>query len=229
MKAKNAARASGAIAVLFLLVVALLVGVYLYNGISKTNSSSTSSATIQVSPESESVTQSSAILITITSTTTFSSLDTTVDLSISCHSVNGLPDPTCTPGVTNPNVTQANIDSTICVSGWTSTVRPPESYTEPLKAQSIQQYGYADKNLSDYEYDHLIPLEVGGNPWDTRNLWAEPHYGNYTSYDKDGLENYLNAQVCDGKMTLVQAQTEIATNWVQYWIAAGKPNGTNDD
>ena len=29
-----------------------------------------------------------------------------------------------TPGVVNPDVTQATIGSTICVSGWTSTIRP---------------------------------------------------------------------------------------------------------
>jgi hypothetical protein len=36
-----------------------------------------------------------------------------------------LPDPACTPGALNPDVTQASIGSTICVSGWTATIRPP--------------------------------------------------------------------------------------------------------
>ncbi len=40
-----------------------------------------------------------------------------------------LADPRRTPGVLNPNVTQANIRSTICSRGWTSTIRPPVSYT----------------------------------------------------------------------------------------------------
>ena len=34
-------------------------------------------------------------------------------------------DPRRTPGVLNPDVTQANIRSTICKHGWTSTIRPP--------------------------------------------------------------------------------------------------------
>jgi hypothetical protein len=46
-----------------------------------------------------------------------------------------LPDSSCTPGSYNPDVTQSNIHSTICVSGWTDTVRPSTSYTNPLKAQ----------------------------------------------------------------------------------------------
>src|SRR5690242_17427199 len=39
-----------------------------------------------------------------------------------------LPDPNCTPGVTNPDVTQDNLDSTICARGYTKTIRPPVSY-----------------------------------------------------------------------------------------------------
>ena len=31
------------------------------------------------------------------------------------------------PGVLNPDVTQANINATICVHGWTKSIRPPTS------------------------------------------------------------------------------------------------------
>ena len=41
----------------------------------------------------------------------------------------------------NPAVTPATIGSTICVSGWTATVRPPESYTEDLKRSQIRTEG----------------------------------------------------------------------------------------
>jgi hypothetical protein len=140
-----------------------------------------------------------------------------------CRSVNGLPDRACTPGSTDPSVTQDIIQSTICVPGYSSSVRPPVSYTEPLKLQSIQQYGYSDTIPSDYEFDHLIPLELGGNPTDMKNLWAEPNYGTYNAYDKDGFENYLHRQVCGGQMTLAQAQIEIASDWVTYWVTAGQP------
>src|ERR1700687_1954524 len=51
-----------------------------------------------------------------------------------CKTINDiLPDPKCTPGAVDPSVTQDNIDSTICVSGYTKTVRPPVSVTEPQK------------------------------------------------------------------------------------------------
>ena len=51
------------------------------------------------------------------------------------------PDPKCTPGALNPAVTRATIDQTICVSGWTGTVRPSTSVTEPEKLASMVAYG----------------------------------------------------------------------------------------
>src|SRR4029078_562378 len=46
------------------------------------------------------------------------------------------PDSTFTPGVPNPNITQANIKETICNPKWsTSSIRPSSSYTNNLKKQ----------------------------------------------------------------------------------------------
>lgn len=139
-----------------------------------------------------------------------------------CNSVNGLPDPKCTPGSVDPRVTQDNIKNTICKSGYTKTVRPPVSYTEPLKVKLMKSYGIKD-SLKDYELDHLIPLEVGGNPTDVKNLWPEPWHGNNTASMKDKFENYLHTQVCTGKMSLKDAQNEIATNWFKYSNNARRP------
>ncbi|MFD5737843.1 hypothetical protein ACFWIY_34300 [Streptomyces sioyaensis] len=66
-----------------------------------------------------------------------------------------LPDATCQPGAYNPAVTQSTIKSTICVPGWTKTVRPPVSYITPLKIKQIGQYGYSDSTTADYEEDHV--------------------------------------------------------------------------
>jgi hypothetical protein len=129
------------------------------------------------------------------------------------HASLPLPDSGCTPGSYNPNVTQSTIHSTICVSGWTATVRPPTSYTNPLKAQGIIDYGYSDTSMSDYEEDHLVPLELGGAPRDPGNLWPEPHYGTKTAYTKDGTETKLKNAVCAGTITLSAARSAIRTNW----------------
>ncbi|SEP38116.1 hypothetical protein [Amycolatopsis saalfeldensis] len=124
-----------------------------------------------------------------------------------------LPDPACTPGVTNPDVTQSTIGSTICVSGWTSTIRPPTSYTNPLKVQGIADYGYSDTSLADYEEDHFLPLELGGSPRDPKNLWPEPHSGTKNSYSKDSVENAVKKAVCAGQANLTAAQHAMLTDW----------------
>ncbi len=113
-----------------------------------------------------------------------------------------LADPVRTPGVLNPNVTQANIRSTICRHGWTATIRPPVSYTNALKRRQMRQYGETG-SMSDYQEDHLISLEMGGNPTDPRNLWPEPYP---RAAEMDKIENELNDEICDGKLTLAQAQ-----------------------
>jgi len=113
-----------------------------------------------------------------------------------------LADPVRTPGVLNPGVTQANIRSTICRHGWTATIRPPVDYTNALKRRQMRQYGETG-SLSDFQEDHLISLELGGNPTDPRNLWPEPYP---RASEVDRMENDLNAQVCSGQLTLAQAQ-----------------------
>lgn len=136
-------------------------------------------------------------------------------LALTCHSNGVLPDRSCQPGANNPDVTQSTIGSTICVSGWTATVRPPTSYTTPLKIKQIGEYGYSDTSTADYEEDHLIPLELGGAPKDPHNLWPEPRNGasGTTAGSKDTVENRLKSDVCAGRVTLAAARKAIATNW----------------
>ena len=79
-------------------------------------------------------------VVTLTSTMT----DTPIVPTVASGDAPYLPNPASQPGVYNPDVTQETIQSTICVSGYTSTIRPPVSYTDKLKGQQIVQYGYAD-------------------------------------------------------------------------------------
>ena len=140
-----------------------------------------------------------------------------------------LPNPQRTPGATNPQVTQADIGSTICISGWTSTIRPPSSYTTSLKEQQLAS-GYAyqgDTNPSDYEEDHLISLELGGSPTSVLNLWPEPYNVTDGARTKDQIENKLHSLVCAGTLSLTKAQQMIATNWfVAYETYIGDATGT---
>jgi hypothetical protein len=118
-----------------------------------------------------------------------------------------LADPVRTPGVLNPDVTQANIKQTICVPGWTRTVRPPVDYTNALKVKQMRAY-HELGSPSDFQEDHLISLELGGNPTDPRNLWPEPYP---RAAKVDEIENELNAKVCSGALTLADAQLQEST------------------
>jgi hypothetical protein len=134
-----------------------------------------------------------------------------------CRARGLLPDPACTPGATNPAVSQSDIDTTICMSGWTAQVRPPESYTETLKREQLLAYGDTSP-ISAYEEDHLVPLELGGAPSDPRNLW--PEHGSSPN-PKDSVENAGRAAVCDGRISLAAAQRAIAGNWVAFGSQLG--------
>jgi hypothetical protein len=126
-------------------------------------------------------------------------------------------------------VTQATIGSTICQSGYTSSIRPPASITEPEKRASAAAYTYTGA-FSTGEYDHLVPLELGGDPNDPANLWVEPNdnpNATSTANSKDVLESKLNDLVCAGQLPLAAAQGAIASNWVtayrQYVGATPSP------
>ena len=128
----------------------------------------------------------------------------------------GLPNPVTTPGAINAKVTQATIHSTICVSGYSSSVRPSESYTQKLKYHQLDT-GYnlhGDTTASHYEEDHLIPLEVGGNPTSVKNLWPEPWNTTWNAGKKDSLENTMHRLVCSGAISLRAAQHVFAANWI---------------
>ena len=132
-------------------------------------------------------------------------------LSGSCRYRDGgqLPDPRCTPGSTDPAVTQANIHQTICVRGYTSKVRPPESQTERFK-YDIAYPAYGIPRSQRTELDHLVSLELGGSN-DAANLWPERPP---TPNPKDKVENALHRAVCDGRVTLAAAQRAIARDWL---------------
>ena len=130
-----------------------------------------------------------------------------------------LPIQSATPGALNPAVTKSNISKTICVSGYTKKIRPSSAYTTKLKktqlASTYARYGSSQTSL--VEEDHLIPLELGGSPRDSRNLWPELWNGTWGAHKKDVLENKLHLLVCSQQISLQEAQSAIATNWVDAY------------
>lgn len=131
-----------------------------------------------------------------------------------------LPDPACTPGAIDTAVTQDNLQSTICASGYTTSVRPSSSKTGSFKTTSLAAYGMAYAKT--IELDHLVPLELGGASTAT-NLWPEPNRTGATGFNnpKDAIENALKSAVCNGRVSLAAAQNAMATNWVSAEAALG--------
>jgi hypothetical protein len=158
-----------------------------------------------------------------------------------CHSVGGLPDPTCTPGLLNADLTVAQL----CAAGFsTKTVRPPTSYTDALKPRLMASYGIAveDRVINGvkystedfYELDHVVALEDLGHPWSPLNLWPQPRGKTVAMRDKpsvptgldgpwaeqkDRVETRANATLCanpsrpDEAALLAQLDAQLAHAW----------------
>lgn len=74
------------------------------------------------------------------------------------------------------------------------------------------------------ELDHLCSLQLGCNNGVPRtgvtvntNVWPQPYFGRCNAHDKDALENKLHALMCNGEITMKQAQTLISTDWISAY------------
>ena len=113
----------------------------------------------------------------------------------------------------NPNVTELSLAKTVCVVGYTATIRPATSYSNGVKAKLLQEAGLDASHMDDYELDHIVPLGVGGHPRKLSNLVLQPWRGPNSATKKDGLERRLQHMVCDGQIALADAQFCIAEDW----------------
>jgi len=127
-----------------------------------------------------------------------------------------LPDPLHTPGATDPAVTQETISTTICVKGYTRTVRPPSSYTNNLKREQLDTYYKGQGEMGTVEEDHLVPLTIGGHPTAVENLWPEAYIGEYGATYKDNCEVATGRAICSGTVGLVEAQQGFMSNWIDW-------------
>lgn len=119
-----------------------------------------------------------------------------------------LPNPTDTPGVVLTTDT-----AKVCKPGYPKTIRPSASYTNRLKHDQLASS--SDKNMKHFEEDHLVSLEIGGDPRDPKNLWPQKWSGTWNAHVKDRYENFLHREICAGRMTIEAAQREIAHDWIK--------------
>lgn len=130
--------------------------------------------------------------------------------------------PRTVPGAIDPDITQANIDTTICRPGYARSARPPFAVTDALKRRlmAVQHPGEA---MADYELDHLIPISIGGAPLDRRDLWLQPRRGQASAGDKNILAYVLWRLVCEHRVPLGTAQDAIARDWIEAYDRYATP------
>jgi hypothetical protein len=122
-----------------------------------------------------------------------------------------LPDSKLTPGASR--VVDVN---TLC----TTSTKLVRNVPEAEKKQVYKNYNMTGDDRSSckegYEIDHLISLELGGSN-DIANLWPQDYCGTNNAHMKDKLENQLHKEICEGKMTIKQAQDCISTDWISCY------------
>jgi hypothetical protein len=115
----------------------------------------------------------------------------------------------------------------VCTHGYTQCVRKVSAATKNAVYASYgltgNHNGYCESDQG-CEVDHLVSLELGGSN-EQGNLWPEPYENEqWNAHVKDQLENFLHAEVCTGRISLKQAQTEVSTNWIESFKKRIAPN-----
>jgi hypothetical protein len=126
-----------------------------------------------------------------------------------CRESAGLPDRRCTPGAVRRGISLA----LICRRGYSRSVRPPVSFTEPLKRRQMRAY-HLPGPPGAYEEDHLVALSLGGAPRDPANLWPEPRDTQPNAAEKDTLEAWAARMACERRRPIAELQRDMAHDWV---------------
>jgi hypothetical protein len=109
--------------------------------------------------------------------------------------------------------------SQVCSTRWGLDRR---HVTEKMKREVARRYGVAWETRAEYEFDHLVPRELGGAD-DVRNLWPQALKGQWNARMKDRLENRLHVLVCAGKLSLAEAQEAIRMDWRAAYVKWVQP------
>ena len=123
-----------------------------------------------------------------------------------------LPDPALTPGVA------ATGDKVTICNRSTKTVR---NVPQSEKNEVLRRYGLKDRHDGwcgehGCEIDHCVSLEAGGDNA-IENLWPESYEGEWNAHKKDRLENKLHHMICNGEISVADAQAMSCARWVEAY------------
>jgi anti-sigma factor RsiW len=136
-------------------------------------------------------------------------LSTTSALSVFRWTAKPVPNRRLTPGATRPVST-----SEVCTVRYSDDASlVPASVREKV----YRAYGMTGSQAKDYQLDYLVSPQLGGTD-DIRNLWPEPASpSGWNMQVKDELEDRLHQLVCQGKINLATAQSDLATDWISAY------------
>ena len=87
----------------------------------------------------------------------------------------------------------------------------------PVQENVLREYGITSSQSKDYQLDYLIPPSLGGTA-EIQNLWPEPYSNlSWNAHVKDELETRLRHLVCEGKVSLPEAQRDISGDWTRAY------------
>ena len=118
-----------------------------------------------------------------------------------------LPNSYATPGAT----TKASAKD-ICAAGYEASVKPVAGWQ---KTAALEKYGVRPESFNG-DLDHLVPVSLGGSN-DPENLWPMHTSGDMTREAKTQLADKLKLMVCDGKMSLKDAQNAFKKDWTKAY------------
>jgi len=135
-----------------------------------------------------------------------------------------LPDRTVTPGAV---ITRDR--AAVCAHGYARAARHRyDAEWLRYRTAMFREYGLPHERWRDFTVDHLVPIELGGEPfgvldgrWDLRNVWPQPKV---EARHKDAVEDALHAAVCYARgyrgvhLTVVAAQRAIAHDWTRTTV-----------
>lgn len=122
-----------------------------------------------------------------------------------------LPDRSITPGAVR-KIGMAEV----CAKDF-----PHETHISAMARRRVfRDYQIPDEDQDDYIIDHLVPIAIGGSRA-IENLWPM-HTEQWAR--KQQLELRLAAEVCNGQITLRDAQDAIRDDWSEAYVRFfGKP------
>jgi hypothetical protein len=125
-------------------------------------------------------------------------------------------------GMLDERVTQQSIGETICRPGYTDAVAPPFDEWLAKKDQMLAERGIDTDDGVAFALDRRVPLVLGGSPDAPANLGLLPWAGRDGERRKARAAVMLKRCVCEGKLSLAEAQAAIVGNWPAIYSGFGQ-------